>query len=90
MSTDQDFVLTPFERTSPLWIKIELFLKQRLEKARLMNDAPLSPEQTARVRGEIAALKALVRLGREPMPPIETADEPAHRNMRAGLRGAHG
>jgi hypothetical protein len=67
----EDHVLSSIERTSPLWIKIELFLKERLEKARARNDTALSPDETARVRGEIAALKALARLGREPMPPID-------------------
>jgi len=67
----EDYVLTTIERTSPLWIKIEQFLTQRIEKSRAMNDAPLTPEHTARLRGEIAALKALARLGREPMPPIQ-------------------
>ena len=67
----QDFTLSTVERTSSLWIKLEQFMAERLDKAHARNEQNLPPEETAKIRGEIAALKALMRLGREPMPPID-------------------
>jgi hypothetical protein len=67
----EQFELSSVEKGSQVWLKIEGYLKQRLERLRLRNDKHLSPEETAQVRGEIAALKALLRLGSEPMPPID-------------------
>lgn len=71
MSKPEDFQLSAIERTSSAWIKAEAFMKDRLQRLREKNDRALPPDETAGVRGEIAALKALLRLGREPMPPID-------------------
>lgn len=71
MSAPQEFDLTATDRASSVWVKLEAFLKDRLQKLREKNDRTLPPDVTAAVRGEIAALKALLRLGREPMPPID-------------------
>lgn len=71
MSAPKDFELTAIERTSSTWVKCDRFLSERLQKLREKNDRVLPPDQTAALRGEIAALKALLRLGREPMPPID-------------------
>jgi hypothetical protein len=71
MSAPQQFDLTAVERASSTWIKCEAFLTDRLKKLREKNDRTMPPDETAQVRGEIAALKALLRLGREPMPPID-------------------
>jgi hypothetical protein len=71
MSAPQEFDLTAVERTSSTWIKAEAFLKDRLQRLREKNDRPLPPDETALVRGQIAEVKALLRLGREPMPPID-------------------
>jgi len=71
MTERDDLALDTVERGSPVWLKIEKHLAQRLERARGRNDNPLPPEETALVRGEIKALKALLRLGREPMPPMD-------------------
>ena len=71
MSAPNEFDLSAIERTSPTWVKCEAFLTDRLKKLREKNDKALPPLETAQVRGEIAALKALLRLGREPMPPID-------------------
>lgn len=71
MSAPDDFVLNAVERTSTAWLKAEAFMRDRLQRLRERNDKPLLPEETAQVRGEIAALKALLRLGREPMPPTD-------------------
>jgi hypothetical protein len=71
MSAPQEFDLTAIERASSVWIKVDAFLKDRLQRLREKNDRALPPDETAKVRGEIATLKALLRLGREPMPPID-------------------
>lgn len=71
MSAPEDFTLTAIERTSDAWLKAEAFMKARLQRLRERNDKHLPAEETAQVRGEIAALKALLRLGREPMPPTD-------------------
>ena len=71
MSAPQEFDLSAVERTGSVWVKCEAFLKDRLQRLREKNDRDLPPIETAQVRGEIAALKALLRLGREPMPPID-------------------
>lgn len=71
MSAPNEFDLTAIERTSSAWVKAEAFMNARLQKLREKNDKPLPPDETAVVRGEIAALKALLRLGREPLPPID-------------------
>ena len=66
----EDFTLTAIERTHPVWAKAERYLQHHLERARERNDNPLPPDETALVRGEIKALKALLRLGQE-KPPID-------------------
>lgn len=69
------FTLTAAEKSSPVWFKLKNYLERRLESARVRNDdARLSPDATAALRGEIKALKGLLALGKE-LPPIETASE---------------
>lgn len=67
-------ILTPAETNSPVWVKLERYLTHALERARKRNDDPLTADQTALVRGEIKALKALLSLGR-PLPPIPSRDD---------------
>lgn len=51
------FRLTATDRASPLWKAIEDELRAQLEQARMRNDGDLSPEDTARLRGDIARIK---------------------------------
>lgn len=74
MTERESFILTPAEVNTPVWNKLERHLRRRLEAARARNDGPLAPDETAQVRGEIAALKGLLALGR-PLPPIPTGDD---------------
>lgn len=74
MSAPESFILTPAEVNTPVWNKIERFLRRRLDGARARNDGPLTADETALVRGEIAALKGLLALGR-PLPPIPDRDD---------------
>ena len=71
MSTPQEFDLSAIERVSSVWIKCEAFLKDRLQRLREKNDRLLDADETAQVRGQIAEVKALLRLGREPLPPLD-------------------
>lgn len=69
MSGREEFRLTPQETQSEVWLKLSRYLERRLARARDRNDGPLPPDQTATVRGEIAALKGLLDLGKS-LPPI--------------------
>lgn len=74
MSAPESVILTPAEVNTPVWIKLERYLRRRLDSARERNDGPLAPDETAQVRGEIRALKGLLSLGR-PLPPIPDGDD---------------
>lgn len=73
----KNFTLSFAERNSPAWHKIEQYLNHRLDQVRKKNDNPLSAEETATLRGEIAALKSLLALGVLPiLPPDDGNDRP--------------
>jgi hypothetical protein len=60
------FELSLGERQSPLWLRLKRHLEEQLARARATNDAPnLTEAQTAALRGEIAAIKKLLKLDRE-------------------------
>jgi hypothetical protein len=64
---DEVFALSENERRNPLWLKLREHLAQMLANKRGKNDdAALTENQTAKLRGEINLLKALVALGDEP------------------------
>lgn len=64
-----EFKLSPGDRVQPLWAKLKAHLEERLAKARERNDADLTPDQTAKIRGEISCLKRLLALGQDEPPP---------------------
>lgn len=68
MIPPEDFGLTPLERAQPVWVKIEAWLKQRIEDQSRENEKDLDELKTARLRGEIKALRGLLALGEE-VPP---------------------
>lgn len=71
MSERPPFVLTGEDRNSDLWRRLLPELERRLSEARVRNDEPsLTQDQTAMKRGEIAVLKALIRLN-TPRPVTE-------------------
>ena len=55
-----DFKLTPADRMSPLWRALHEHLTNRLA----------TPEKTARLRGQIAEVKALLAMNEEPRRPV--------------------
>lgn len=66
--------LDPHELHSPLWMKIEAKLKERLSILRARNDGDLNEIETARLRGRIDAVKELLALS-ETVAPADVADE---------------
>lgn len=62
--------LTPTERNSDLWKKIEKIMQDRLEMNRRKNDAHQDIAATANLRGRIGELKFLLALGDTPDPAI--------------------
>jgi len=67
-------VITPHERQSAVWQKLKPYLDTRLETLRRQNDGQLTPEQTAKLRGRIAEVKAILSLGTD---KPQVADESA-------------
>jgi hypothetical protein len=66
------FALTDQERVTPLWIRLMAHFDDRLRRLRLQNDnATLTAEQTAAIRGEIACVKALQRLNTPRPDPLD-------------------
>lgn len=57
------------EFESATWKTIETWAKDRIERARLRNDGDLDPASTAKVRGEIKALKDLLALAKPAPDP---------------------
>lgn len=59
------FKLATHERASEVWIRLEKHLTERLEALRLQNDADQPEEATAKLRGRIAEIKALLNVGKD-------------------------
>lgn len=58
----EGFALTPEERHSALWLRLEKLLAERLDSHRRKNDTAIPPDQTAALRGQITEVKALRKL----------------------------
>lgn len=65
MTERPDFRITEQERMTPLWKKLDAFLVHRLNSARERNDGNLDAVETAKLRGQIAEIKALLDLAKE-------------------------
>lgn len=68
-----EFILSEQDKSTSLWLRLLSHFEDRLALARIRNDAPLSDHETATIRGEIKALKALIRLN--VTRPIVAGDE---------------
>lgn len=65
-------VLTAGDRASDCWAHIKRHFDARLQTLRAKLELNLTPEQTAKVRGQIAEVHALLSLGTDkPLPPPE-------------------
>ena len=72
--------LTQDERTSPVWLSVQRHLERMLADKRLENDShKLTDVETARLRGHIEFLKAMISLGETPPPMTATAARPGPR-----------
>lgn len=61
---ENQFELTAQERHSSLWIKIQKHYEDLLQRERVRNDSPKQTEEgTQFIRGKIALLKELQKLG---------------------------
>lgn len=60
----ESFELASGEKTHPLWVRLKAHLETALQSKRAQNDnAKLTEQETAALRGHISALKALIALG---------------------------
>lgn len=62
------FTLSASDRNNPLWLRLREYFETELKNKRGKNDGPLDPIETATIRGHIAFLTAMIRLGDEPLP----------------------
>jgi hypothetical protein len=71
------FTLTEADKAQNLWLRLKVYFAARLELARIRNDdAMLTEQATAAIRGEIKTLKGLIALG-DDRPVITTGDDGA-------------
>jgi hypothetical protein len=61
----EQFELTAEDLMSGTWRRLQKHLNERLAMLRMRNDSEMSDHETAKVRGQIAEIKALLALGRE-------------------------
>ena len=62
--------LSDAEKRSPLWHALAEHYTARLASLRAQNDADKSPDQTAKLRGQILEVKAFLSLADEPRTPV--------------------
>jgi len=63
------FKLTAIEKEAVIWKRMEKEITDMLTAARVRNDGPLTADQTAKVRGEIAVCKTILDWA-DPNPEI--------------------
>ena len=66
--------LAPHEIQGSTWLKIAENLTEQLEILRKKNDGDLNEIETARLRGEIRAIKNLLAAGTPPRPTLVEDD----------------
>lgn len=67
-------LITAIERNSSVWQKLRPYYEARLAMLRAQNDGNLTAEQTLRLRGRIAEVKAILSLGTD-KPVIPSEDD---------------
>lgn len=58
-----DFQLSYSEKSTQLWFRLKQYMEDKLDQARRRNDASLTEQETATIRGEIRCLKSIIALG---------------------------
>ncbi|MEI6085404.1 MAG: hypothetical protein WCS70_14050 [Verrucomicrobiota bacterium] len=66
-----DLVLTPGEKLAPAWQKVMRIITMRLDTRRSALEGVKSPDETNVLRGEIKALRGLLRLNDDDPSVIE-------------------
>jgi hypothetical protein len=61
----------PSDFDSPVWAKVRDYCRLRIDSLRAQNDGDLSEAETAKLRGRIAELNAVLAL-----PSLMTVEEP--------------
>ena len=56
-------VLTPDEAASPVWLKLKKVMQAEIDYLRRQNDRDLDERKTARLRGRIVQLNAMLTWG---------------------------
>lgn len=64
---EMPLTLTKMESESVLWIKLREHIAARLDALRRQNDQSMTPDETERLRGRIAAYKELMGLETGPL-----------------------
>lgn len=62
---------------SALWLRLHAHLTGRLASLRAQNDGDFSPEDTSKLRGRIAELKAILALAEQEPVQMDATDEAA-------------
>ena len=63
------------ERHSPTWLAIETFVGERIAQLQADNESPmLGPTETAYLRGQIAAFRAVMNHPKDVMKPTVAPD----------------
>jgi hypothetical protein len=61
----EPFELSQGDKLNPLWIRMEQYWTNKLAMLRQNNDADLDSEETAKLRGRISEIKAMLALGKD-------------------------
>lgn len=62
---DQFAVITQGDKSSPTWGKLKAHLMERRDKLRAKNDNDLNEYDTAKLRGQIAEVTALINMDKD-------------------------
>ena len=81
-----NFKLTPGERGSGVWRRIEEQLEARLDAARKRNDGNLPLDETNRLRGEIKCLKDILSFGSDFSPGLPPDEKQSRDTVLSGYR----
>ena len=61
-----EFQLSGADKASSTWQRLRAEMQKRLDAKRAENDGPYDDAETAKIRGHIECLKALIALGDDP------------------------
>lgn len=60
--------LTQSDLASPVWLKLEKYFNQELERLHLANERVMFEQQRGEVLGQIKQIRAFLRLGKPTIP----------------------